>query len=87
MLGRASNNPSKGIFMTKTLKRDTKPAGFAGHRETSADGSAQGPMLRQSVFGSHGYDIHPQKFVRLVGCHQSSAEKYEVARPLHQTAA
>jgi hypothetical protein len=34
-------------------------------------------MSQQSSFGTHGYDIHPQKFVRLVGCHQ----------PLQRTAA
>jgi hypothetical protein len=30
-------------------------------------GLVQGPMSQQTVLGSHGYDIHPQKFVRLVG--------------------
>jgi hypothetical protein len=31
-------------------------------------GLVQGPMSQQTALGSHGYDIHPQKFVRLVGC-------------------
>ena len=39
------------------------------------DGSADcGPMSRQDVFDAHGYDMHPQKLVRLVGCHESGAE-------------
>jgi hypothetical protein len=39
----------------------------------------QGPMSQQAAFGSHGYDIYPQTFVRLVGCHQSNAAKYQAA--------
>lgn len=36
-------------------------------------GPVQGPMSQQSAFGAHGHDIHPQKFVRLVGCRQPNA--------------
>ena len=31
---------------------------------------AQHPMSQQSAFGSHGYDMHPQEFVRLSGCQE-----------------
>jgi hypothetical protein len=31
---------------------------------------AQIPMSQQSAFGSHGYDMHPQGFVRLSGCQE-----------------
>jgi len=27
-----------------------------------------GPMLQQSALGAHGYEMHPQEFVRLIGC-------------------
>jgi hypothetical protein len=30
-----------------------------------------GPMCRQNTFDAHGHDMHPQKLVRLVGCHDS----------------
>jgi hypothetical protein len=68
---------------TLNMKRvaDSKPAEFPGSGEVVAEGSqiqcqargnvrglVQGPMSQQTALGSHGYDIHPQKFVRLVGC-------------------
>jgi hypothetical protein len=72
---------------TLNMKReaDAKPAEFPDKPQAAAgrgvhgqvQGPVQGPMSQQSAFGSHGYDIHPQKFVRLVGCHQ----------PLQRTAA
>jgi len=43
----------------------------------------QGPMSQQAAFGSQGYDIYPQTFVQLVGCHQSNAL---AARPLRTAA-
>jgi hypothetical protein len=46
----------------------------------------QGPMSQQASFGSHGYDMHPQKFVRLVGCQSAEPVKpraalYERSQP------
>jgi hypothetical protein len=74
-------------MMTLNMKReaDAKPAEFPDKPQAAAGrsvhgqvhGPVQGPMSQQSTFGAHGYDIHPQKFVRLVGCHQ----------PLQRTAA
>jgi hypothetical protein len=71
---------------TLNMKReaDAKPAEFSDEPQAAADrgvhgqvhGPVQGPMSQQSTFGAHGYDIHPQKFVRLVGC-----------QPLQRTAA
>ena len=37
-----------------------------------------GPMVQQSTV--HGYEMHPQEFVRLIGCHQSNRQKEEVAQ-------
>lgn len=38
-------------------------------------GPVQTPMTLQSAFGWHGYDMHPQEFVRLSGCQECAAEK------------
>jgi len=35
---------------------------------TAADGE-HGSMSRQDVWDNHGHEMHPQQFVRLVGCH------------------
>jgi hypothetical protein len=35
-------------------------------------------MMQQSTV--HGYEMHPQEFVRLIGCHQSNRQKEEVAQ-------
>ena len=32
-----------------------------------------GPMMQQNTV--HGYEMHPQEFVRLIGCHESSRRK------------
>jgi hypothetical protein len=37
-------------------------------------GADCGPMSRQDVLDAQGHDMHPQKLVRLVGCHESEAE-------------
>jgi hypothetical protein len=42
----------------------------------------QGPMSQQDA-GSHGHEMHPQKFLRLVGCHESGAGTHGEARRLH----
>ncbi|MGJ4947247.1 hypothetical protein [Bradyrhizobium sp. HKCCYLS20291] len=34
------------------------------------DRPAQTPMAQQNAFGSHGYDMYPQEFVRLAGCQE-----------------
>jgi hypothetical protein len=55
------------------------PAEFPQKRDVIADCGAQGPMSQQNAAGSHGYEMHPQKLVQLVGCHDPNAEKHEVA--------
>jgi hypothetical protein len=46
-------------------------------------------MPQQTAFGSHGYDVYPQTFVRLIGCHPSNTAKseYDAAPSLQRTAA
>jgi hypothetical protein len=34
-----------------------------------------GPMPQQGSMGGHGHEMHPQKFVQLVGCHVSTAKR------------
>jgi hypothetical protein len=59
------------------------PAELPQARVATADYGAQGPMPQQDAAGCHGHEMHPQKFVRLVGCHDLSAGKHEAARHLH----
>ena len=81
-----------------TLNEGSTPAELTDQRDAAADGDVQGrniqgpsvqgpkvqgPMSQQAAFGSQGYDIYPQTFVRLVGCHQSNAL---AARPLRTAA-
>lgn len=42
---------------------------------------AQVPMAQQNAFGSHGYDMYPQKLIRLSGC-QERALRREKKLPL-----
>lgn len=44
-----------------------------------AQGPVQGPMSQQDATDCHGHDMHPQKFVRLVGCHESNPAPDEAA--------
>jgi len=59
------------------------PAELSQNRLETADSGAQGPMSQQDAAGSHGHEMHPQKFVRLVGCHDLNAGKHEARWQLH----
>ena len=43
-------------------------------REAIADGGDLGPMPQQDAGDCHGHQMHPQKLVQLVGCHDPHAE-------------
>jgi hypothetical protein len=47
-----------------------------------ANDHVQIPMSQQSALGSHGYDMHPQEFVRLSGC-QEPGVRERLAAELH----
>jgi hypothetical protein len=47
------------------------------------DGGVQRPMSQQDAADCHGHEMHPQKFVRLVGCHESNAGRHEAGHRLH----
>jgi hypothetical protein len=38
---------------------------------------APSPMPQQDTVGYRGYEMHPQKFVQLVGCHDLNAARHE----------
>jgi hypothetical protein len=48
-----------------------------------ADRGPQSPMSQQHADDAHGHEMHPQKLVQLVGCHDPSAVKREGADRLH----
>jgi hypothetical protein len=48
-----------------------------------ADRGANRPMSQQHADDSHGHEMHLQKLVQLVGCHDSNAVKREGADRLH----
>ena len=48
-----------------------------------ADCGVQGPMSLQDAADCHGHEMHPQKFVRLVGCHESNTASHEDTCRLH----
>jgi len=50
---------------------------------TVDDGGAQRPMSLQDAADAHGHEMHLQKFVRLVGCHEANAGKHDDADRLH----
>ena len=56
---------------------NTRPAELPQKKQTNLDCGGQRPMSQQDVADAHGHEMHPQKFVRLVGCHESNPGKPE----------
>jgi hypothetical protein len=54
------------------------PAAFPQEADAIAESGTQGPMSQQDAVGSHGHEMHPQKLVRLVGCHDSNGGRRQV---------
>ena len=63
------------------------PAEFPQRKDLITNGGdhdpVQGPMSQQDAADCHGHDMHPQKFVRLVGCHESNPAQDQSAHRLH----
>jgi hypothetical protein len=59
------------------------PAEFSRTRDIVEQLGVQGPMPQQDMDGCHGHEMHPQKFLRLVGCHESNPARREVGYRLH----
>ena len=64
-------------MMTSNLSR--VPAELQQKKDPIADGGAQGPMSQQNAADCHGHEMHPQEFVRLVGCHESNVAHRQAA--------
>jgi hypothetical protein len=68
-------------MITSNLSR--APAELQQKKDPIADGrapgAAQGPMSQQNAADCHGHDMHPQKFVRLVGCHETNTAHPDAA--------
>jgi hypothetical protein len=58
------------------------PAKSPKKKDVIIERGPHGPMSQQNADGSHGHEMHPQKLVRLVGCHDSAA-KHERENPLN----
>lgn len=59
------------------------PEKFPRPKDGVVDGDAHGPMPQQDSVGCHGHEMHPQKFVQLVGCHDAKAAKHHVTDSPH----
>jgi hypothetical protein len=57
------------------------PEKFSQEKNGAADCGDHGPMPQQDSVGSH--QMHPQKFVQLVGCHEAKAGKHQVTDRRH----
>ena len=42
-----------------------------------------GPMSQQGAMGGHGHEMHPQEFVRLIGCREARMHKEDDVLELH----
>jgi hypothetical protein len=42
-----------------------------------------GPMTQQGAMGAHGHEMHPQGFLRLIGCHETNRQKEDAAPRVH----
>jgi hypothetical protein len=62
-----------------TFKLARTPAEFPQQKEPIANAGDHGPMSQQDATDCHGHDMHPQKFVRLVGCHDSNPARDRAA--------
>jgi hypothetical protein len=49
----------------------SEPAESSRKTEAIAEGGAHLPMSEQNTADGRGHEMHPQKFVRLVGCHET----------------
>ena len=42
-----------------------------------------GPMSQQGSMGGYGHEMHPQEFLRLVGCHEAGRKKPDDELNMH----
>ncbi|HLG80815.1 MAG TPA: hypothetical protein VKY22_07350 [Bradyrhizobium sp.] len=62
-------------------------AGRAGYvpaeRLSKPSSPVCGPMMQQGTMGAHGHEMHPQGFLRLVGCHETNRQRQDAEPRLH----
>jgi hypothetical protein len=75
MSNRVNSNDARRPQMNRS-NLGPLPAESPQEKDLTVDGGVQQPMSQQDVADSHGHEIHPQKFVRLVGCHETNAGKH-----------
>jgi len=68
-------------MITSNLAR--MPAELPHEKNLTEDSGARRPMSQQDAADCHGHDMHPQKFVRLVGCHESNSARDQAPYRLH----
>jgi hypothetical protein len=62
------------------MNGSSQPPSLDEPRHEKDVGTDCGPMSQQDISDAHGRDMHPQKLVQLVGCHESDAEAGRAAR-------
>jgi hypothetical protein len=65
----------RSALSKKELSMTASQMGRPSAETLHAKSATSRPMPQQDGVGSHGYDMHPQKFVRLVGCHEPEASQ------------
>jgi hypothetical protein len=69
-----SSSVTASRVTASTTDVSSPPASSAEPRHEKDVSADYGPMSQQDFSDAHGHDMHPQKLVRLVGCHESDAE-------------
>jgi len=65
------------------ISKVVTPAGMS-EQEAAPDTDANpNSMSQQNIWDPHGHEMHPQQFVRLVGCHDAKAGHHETQSRLH----
>jgi hypothetical protein len=77
-LARRSTCQAKELSMSPSNLRSVSPE--LPHKTAAVgDVGAHHPMSQQDAGDCHGHEMHPQKLVQLVGCHDPNAGKHEEA--------
>lgn len=69
----SASRTASSVTASTTKDSSQSPSSIEAPHEKDV-GADCGPMSRQDVSDAHGHDMHPQKLVRLVGCHESGTD-------------
>jgi hypothetical protein len=59
---------ASNVAPTSVEPPQSKPAGICG------------PMSQQGALGAHGYEMHPQEFIRLIGCSDQKKQEGQLSK-------